>query len=50
MIKQFENKQPQLGRNVYISENAAVIGDVTLGNEVNIWLNFIRNFLYLLPV
>ena len=37
MIKQFENKQPQLGRNVYISENAAVIGEVMLGNEVNIW-------------
>ena len=37
MIKQFENKQPQLGRNVYISENATVIGEVMLGNEVNIW-------------
>ena len=37
MIKQFENKQPQLGKNVYISENAAVIGEVMLGNEVNIW-------------
>ncbi len=32
MIKQFENKQPQLGRNVYISENAAVIGEVMLGD------------------
>jgi len=37
MIKTFENKQPQLGRNIYISESAAVIGEVTLGNEVNIW-------------
>ena len=37
MIKQFKNKQPELGRNVYISENAAVIGEVMLGNEVNIW-------------
>ena len=37
MIKQFENKQPELGKNVYISENAAVIGEVMLGNEVNIW-------------
>ena len=37
MIKEFNNIQPQLGRNVYISENAAVIGDVTLGDEVNIW-------------
>ena len=37
MIKEFNHNQPQLGRNVYISENAAVIGDVTLGDEVNIW-------------
>ena len=37
MIKQFENKQPQLGRNVYIPESAVVIGEVILGDEVNIW-------------
>ena len=37
MIKQFENKKPQLGKNIYISENASVIGEVILGNEVNIW-------------
>ena len=37
MIKQFGSNNPQLGRDVYISESAAVIGDVILGNEVNIW-------------
>ena len=37
MIKQFEDKQPQLGHNVYVAENAMVIGEVTLGYEVNIW-------------
>ena len=37
MIKQFENKQPQLGKYVYISESASVIGEVILGDEVNIW-------------
>jgi carbonic anhydrase/acetyltransferase-like protein (isoleucine patch superfamily) len=37
MIKQFGTKSPQLGRDVYISESAAVIGEVTLGSEVNIW-------------
>jgi len=37
MIKYFENKQPHLGENVYISETAMVIGDITLGDEVNIW-------------
>ena len=39
MIKEFRNNQPKLGRNVYISENAAVIGDVALGDEVNIWFS-----------
>ena len=37
MIKKFHNKQPQLGEDIYVSENAMVIGDVTLGDEVNIW-------------
>ncbi|SVD78834.1 uncharacterized protein METZ01_LOCUS431688, partial [marine metagenome] len=37
MIKKIQNKQPQLGEDIYVSENAMVIGDVTLGDEVNIW-------------
>ena len=37
MIKKFQKTQPKLGLNVYISENASVIGNVKLGNEVNIW-------------
>ena len=37
MIKKFDKFQPILGENVYISENAYVIGNVTLGDEVNIW-------------
>ena len=37
MIIKFENCYPKLGQNVYISENASVIGDVILGDEVNIW-------------
>ena len=37
MIRQFDNKHPKLGRNVYISESASIIGDVILGDKVNIW-------------
>ena len=37
MIKILQKNQPKLGRNVYISENAVVIGNVTLRDEVNIW-------------
>ena len=37
MIIEFQNSQPKLGQHVYISKNAAVIGDVFLGDEVNLW-------------
>ena len=37
MIKTFDETSPIVGSDVYISENAIVIGNVTLGNEVNIW-------------
>jgi len=37
MIRSFQNKTPQLGKNVYVSISAAVIGDVRLEDEVNIW-------------
>ena len=37
MIKTFNSKTPLLGKNIYISESASVIGDVEIGDEVNIW-------------
>ena len=37
MIKSFNKKIPHLGNNVYISDTASVIGEVTLADDVNIW-------------
>ena len=37
MIKSFLDKKPKIGKNVYISETAVVIGNVILENDVNIW-------------
>ena len=37
MIKSFKKYTPCLGKNVYISETASVIGEVTLEDDVNIW-------------
>ena len=37
MIKSFLDKKPKIGKNVYISETAIVIGNVILENDVNIW-------------
>ena len=36
-IRNFKDKQPQIGNNVYIDETAVVIGDVTIGDDVSIW-------------
>ena len=41
MIKKFNNISPDIGKNVYISENAYIIGNVSLGNEVSIWFGSI---------
>lgn len=37
MIRAYRGKLPQLGNRVYVDEQAAVIGDVTLGDEVSVW-------------
>ena len=36
-IRKFNDKQPVIGKSVYIDDSAVVIGDVTLGNDVSIW-------------
>lgn len=37
MIRLYNGIAPRLGANVYVDEQAAVIGDVTLGDEVSVW-------------
>ena len=37
MIRKYLDKEPKLAENVFLAENAAVIGDVTLGDGVNVW-------------
>ncbi|MBL7478352.1 gamma carbonic anhydrase family protein [Legionella bononiensis] len=36
-IRSFDNKRPSLGERVYIDPQSAVIGDVTLGDDVSVW-------------
>jgi len=36
-IRTFRGKKPQLGKNVFVAENAAVIGDVLVADDVSIW-------------
>lgn len=39
LIKPVKDKSPQFGENVYIAENATIVGDVTCGNDCSFWFN-----------
>lgn len=37
LIKKLDGKEPKIGKNVFLSETAAIIGDVTIGDDCSIW-------------
>src|SRR5688500_10843362 len=37
IIRPHEGKHPRLGAGVFVAENAAIIGDVEIGNDCSIW-------------
>lgn len=39
IIKSLRGKSPKIGRNVFLAENAVIIGDVTIGDGSSIWYN-----------
>jgi carbonic anhydrase/acetyltransferase-like protein (isoleucine patch superfamily) len=39
LIKTVRNKTPQFGKNIYLAENATIVGDVTTGDDCSIWFN-----------
>ena len=39
LIKSVRGFTPQLGENVYLADNATIIGDVIIGNDCSIWFN-----------
>ena len=36
-VIEFANKLPKIGKNVYLSSKAIVIGDVTIGDDCSVW-------------
>lgn len=36
-IRNFQDKTPNIGKDVYIDSTAVVIGEVTLGDDVSVW-------------
>ena len=39
LIKEVRGFVPQIGKNVYLAENATVIGDVVMGDDCSVWFN-----------
>lgn len=39
VIKPVKDKSPKFGENVYIAENATIVGDVICGNDCSFWFN-----------
>lgn len=37
IIRPLRGKEPSIGKNTFIAENAAIIGDVTIGEDCSIW-------------
>lgn len=39
IIKAVNGKEPQMGDNCFVAENATIVGDVMLGDECSVWFN-----------
>lgn len=39
LIKEVRGFTPQIGKNVYLAENATIIGDVVMGDDCSVWFN-----------
>ena len=39
IIKELNGKQPQLGKNCFLADNAVIVGDVQMGNDCSIWFS-----------
>jgi carbonic anhydrase/acetyltransferase-like protein (isoleucine patch superfamily) len=39
LIKSVRGFTPQFGKNVYLADNATIIGDVAIGDDCSIWFN-----------
>ena len=37
IIKSYKGLSPKWGKECYFSENAAIVGDVTMGDECSVW-------------
>ena len=43
IIRELNGKKPQFGKDCFLAENAAIIGDVVMGDQCSIWYNANKN-------
>lgn len=39
IIKKVNGKSPQFGKNIFIAENATIVGEVIMGDDCSVWFN-----------
>jgi carbonic anhydrase/acetyltransferase-like protein (isoleucine patch superfamily) len=39
IIKKVLDKEPSIGENCFVAENATIVGDVVMGSECSVWFN-----------
>lgn len=39
LIKEVRGFTPKIGKNVYLAENATIVGDVVMGDDCSVWFN-----------
>ncbi|MFV0530411.1 MAG: gamma carbonic anhydrase family protein [Flavobacteriales bacterium] len=39
IIKTIKNKEPKIGKDCFLAENATLVGDITMGSNCSIWFN-----------
>src|ERR1051326_6557637 len=40
-VREFDGKQPRLGRGVFAAADVSIIGDVEIGNDVSLWFGVV---------
>ena len=41
LLREFNGKQPRLGRGVFVADDVSIIGDVEIGNDVSVWFGVV---------
>ena len=39
LIKEVKGKQPVFGENIYLADNATIVGEVEMGDDCSVWFS-----------